>query len=294
LFASIILVHVCGLADPIAELLIVQFATGACGMTFAWISPRPLLDELNPLVMRQSFTRLWTVEVVMPSVCGANVASLAFIVEGPPPPAVSDVPSEHLAPGAEATIATVEAAPTAASTRPTIDSMPRAVSVYGSSDDPPGSTPGIHPRGDRLTKGASAVFRHAVADKAANSAHWVTTNVTGALAAYPPIEAPLAGYTSRGFAPSLHTLILFADRAVGRTTPVPAATDVTSLMVLGSAAAVPWFDPAADTVDTVPLPPAGTAQVPSPRQKVEAEAPCPPFRFWTGRLPATSAPRFTG
>src|SRR5262249_22815236 len=100
--------------------------------------------------------------------------------------------------------------------------------------------------------------------------------------------------TSRGFAPSLHTLIFSADRAVGRTTPVPAPTDVTSLMVLGSAVAVPWFDPAADTVDTVPLPLAGVAQVASPRQKVEAEAPCPPFRFLTGRLPVTSVPRFTG
>jgi hypothetical protein len=48
------------------------------------------------------------------------------------------------------------------------------------------------------------------------------------------------------------------------------------------------------TLDTVPLPPEGIAQVPSPRQKVEAEAPCPPFRLLTGRLPATSVPRFTG
>ena len=43
---------------------------------------------------------------------------------------------------------------------------------------------------------------------------------------------------------------------------------------------------------TVPVP-GGAAHVPSPRQKVEAEALVPLFRFVTGRLPVMSAARFT-
>lgn len=38
--------------------------------------------------------------------------------------------------------------------------------------------------------------------------------------------------------------------------------------------------------DTLPLP-EGVAQVPSPRQNVEAEAEVPPFKLATGRLPVT-------
>src|SRR5690242_5906092 len=45
------------------------------------------------------------------------------------------------------------------------------------------------------------------------------------------------------------------------------------------------FDPAGEP----PLPPAGVAQVPSPRQKVVLEAPVPLLRLPTGRLPLTSA-----
>lgn len=39
--------------------------------------------------------------------------------------------------------------------------------------------------------------------------------------------------------------------------------------------------------------PAGATHVPSPRQKVEAEADVPLFRLLTGRLPVTSADRLT-
>ena len=37
----------------------------------------------------------------------------------------------------------------------------------------------------------------------------------------------------------------------------------------------------------VPPPPAGVAQVPSPLQKVDEDAPVPEFRFVTGRFPVT-------
>jgi len=40
-------------------------------------------------------------------------------------------------------------------------------------------------------------------------------------------------------------------------------------------------------------PPAGVAHVPSPRQKVDADAPVPLFKLATGRLPVTSDARFT-
>ena len=45
-------------------------------------------------------------------------------------------------------------------------------------------------------------------------------------------------------------------------------------------------------VITVPLP-AGTAQVPSPRQNEVLDAPVPLARLVTGRFPVTSAARFT-
>ena len=41
------------------------------------------------------------------------------------------------------------------------------------------------------------------------------------------------------------------------------------------------------TAVTVP-PPAGVDQVPSPRQKVDADAPVPLFRLVTGRLPVAT------
>src|SRR5574338_361447 len=40
--------------------------------------------------------------------------------------------------------------------------------------------------------------------------------------------------------------------------------------------------------------PAGVAHAPSPRQNVDAEAPVPPARFATGRLPVTSEARSMG
>ena len=43
----------------------------------------------------------------------------------------------------------------------------------------------------------------------------------------------------------------------------------------------------AATLVTVPLPAVGVTQVPSPRQKVEAEALVPLFKLVTGKLPVT-------
>jgi len=45
------------------------------------------------------------------------------------------------------------------------------------------------------------------------------------------------------------------------------------------------------SVVLAPLPPAGVAHVPSPRQKVDAEADVPLLRFVTGRLPVTPVER---
>jgi len=54
----------------------------------------------------------------------------------------------------------------------------------------------------------------------------------------------------------------------------------------------PLADPAPLTLVTVP-PPAGVDQVPSPRQKVNADALVPEFRFVTGRLPVTCVDKLT-
>lgn len=48
----------------------------------------------------------------------------------------------------------------------------------------------------------------------------------------------------------------------------------------------PVVPPLTSTLVTVPAP-AGVAQAPSPRQKVDALAEVPPFKFVTGRLPVT-------
>jgi hypothetical protein len=60
------------------------------------------------------------------------------------------------------------------------------------------------------------------------------------------------------------------------------------LMVIVS----PLTELLAATLVTVPAP-VGTAHVPSPRQKVPAEALVPEFRFPTGRFPLTSLARLT-
>ena len=54
----------------------------------------------------------------------------------------------------------------------------------------------------------------------------------------------------------------------------------------------PVSSPAATMVVTVPVPD-GAAQVPSPRQNVELDAPVPPPRLDVDKLPVTSAARFT-
>jgi hypothetical protein len=64
--------------------------------------------------------------------------------------------------------------------------------------------------------------------------------------------------------------------------------EVGVLMVIVS----PLTELLAATLVTVPAP-VGTAHVPSPRQKVPAEALVPEFRFPTGRFPLTSLARLT-
>jgi hypothetical protein len=84
----------------------------------------------------------------------------------------------------------------------------------------------------------------------------------------PDVGVPRTGVTSVG--------------EVARTTaPVPVG-----VMPPNDPALLYWMSPL-DPPGVPPPPPAGVAQVPSPRQKVELDALVPPLRLATGKLPDT-------
>ena len=95
----------------------------------------------------------------------------------------------------------------------------------------------------------------------------------------PDVGVPRVGVTNVGDV--LHTITPVPVVPVTAPAPFakPTVGEVVPVTVTGNAALTAVTPP--------PLPPAGVAHVPSPRQKVVADALVPLFKFVTGKLPVT-------